>query len=296
MYNFKTNKLKVSLIFLFVGFMFTACSTRPDFAEKNYPGIIAADGKVLFYFNLEKDVLLLSQFLSLYYQGDLSEIINKTDRLSISIEGFEQESGFEIIAEGNYPRFFINTAFRREEEWIKQKGVYTFWENKIEGLYASVPLNSVALISNSDVNSGLEYINSGKRYYIPDIIRAEFEQSVLTIYSHLPGSDFYQSLNIPAGKMLIQDLFFVVRNDGSDYSIFGNLDFLNESDAKIFSTALKLGLLINLKTTGRSSIMKIVHDGRIDAVNNSIIIDNILLSSEEITDLLSVNRKITQGN
>jgi len=296
MNNFKTDKLKNSLIFIFIGFTFTACSTRPDFVEKNYPGILASDGRVLFHFNLEKDELLIGQFLSSYYKGDLSEIISRTDRISISIDGFEPESDFEIIAEGNYSRFFINSAFRREEDWIKHKGIYTFWENGIEGLYASVPLNSLALISNSDLNPRLEDIKFGKRNYIPDIIKSEFEQSALTIYSHLPGTGLYQLLNIPAGRMLIQNLFFVVRKDGLNYSVSGNLDFLNEIDAKIFSTVLKLGLLINLRTTGKSSIMQIVHDSRIDAVNNSIIIDNILLSSEEITDLLSGNRKKTQGN
>ena len=285
----QAKKLIKLILLLSIFYLFAACSTRPNFVEKNYPGILATDGKVLFYFNLEKDELLLSQFLTTYSEGDLSEIITRTDRLSISIDGFGQNSNFEIIAEGNFPRFFTNAALNRQDNWIKHKGIYTFWENKSEGLYASVPLNSVAIISNSDVNSRLDYIESGKRNYIPDSIKAEFEHSAITVYSHRPGAGLYKSLNIPTGKMLIQDLFLVVRKVEGNYSISGNLDFINETDAKIFSTALKLGLLINLRTTGRNSIMKIVHESRIDAVNNSIIIDNILLNSDEMLGLLSGN-------
>jgi len=297
MKNLPIVRLKIFfvLIFLYIGFIYTACSTKPDFEDKNYPGILASDGKVLFYFNLEKDSLLLNQFLSSYSNDDLSEIIDRTDRLSISIDGFGINSDFDIIAEGNFPRFFTNFAIDREENWIKHKSNYTFWENEIDGLYASVPINSVAVISNSDITSNLKYIESGKRNYIPDIIKLEFEQSVLTVYSHLPGIEIYESLNIPFEKMLIQDLFFIVRKDSDDYSISGVLDFLNEKDAKVFSTALKLGLLIKLRETGKSSILKIVHDGRIDTVTNRIILEGIILNSDEMTELLSGDRVGKQG-
>ena len=289
-------KIIFILIFLYVGFIYTGCSTKPEFTEKNYPGILASDGRVLFYFNLEKDSLLLNKFLSLYSNGDLSGVIDRTDRLSISIDGFGADSDFDIIAEGNFPRFFTNFAIGRDENWVKHKGNYTFWENEIDGLYASVPFSSVAVISNSDISSNLKYFKSGIRNYIPDIIKLEFEQSAITVYSHLPGVKIYKSLNIPAGKMIIQDLYFVVRKDTAGYSISGVLDFLNEKDSKIFSTALKLGLLMKLRETGKSSIMKIVHDGRIDAVGNRIILDNILLNSDEMIELLSGAGVKTQGS
>ncbi|RLD32570.1 MAG: hypothetical protein DRI73_06850 [Bacteroidetes bacterium] len=293
----KTSIFQVILIvFFYVSFVFTGCSTSPDFSEKNYPGILASEGRVLIYFNLEKDNVLINNFLSLYSDNDFTVLIDRTDRVSISIDSFGNDSEFDILAEGNFPRFFTNLAIGREEGWVKHKGVYTFWENEIDGLYASVPLNSVAIISNTDIGSDLEYIESGKRNYIPDIIKAEFENSALIIYSHLPGLGIYKSLNISSEKMFIQDIFFAARKDGDNYSISGELDFLNEKDAKIFSTVLKLGLLMNLRTTGRTSIMKIIHDGRIDAVNNRIIIDNISLTSNEILELLAGNRVSTQGN
>jgi len=292
----KTNMFKIIILFfIYISFIFTGCSSSPDFAEKNYPGILASEGRVLIYFNLEKDNLLINEFLSLYSNNDLSALIERTERVSISIDSFGTNSEFDILAEGNFPRFFTNFAIGREEGWVKHKGVHTFWENELDGLYASVPLNSVAIISNTDIRSGLEYFESGKRNFIPDIIKAEFENSALTVYSHLPGPGIYKSLNISSEMMFIQDIFFAARKDGDNYSIFGELEFLNEHDAKIFSTVLKLGLLMNLRTTGRTSIMKIIHDGRIDAVNNRIIIDNILLESNEILDLLAGNRVNTQG-
>ena len=240
MKNLQTNRIKnLIVMFLSVSFVFIGCSTSPDFAVKNYPGILADDGKVLFHFNLEKDNLLISQFLSSYFIDDLSEIIGRTDRLTISIDGFGNNSEFNLLAEGNFPKFFTNLAISREDNWVKHKEIYTLWENKIAGLYASIPLNSLAIISNSDITTGLEYIESGKRNYIPDIIRAEFEQSAITVYSHLPGAEIYKSFDIPSGKMLIQDLFFVVRKDIDRYSISGELVFLNSFDARVFSLALK---------------------------------------------------------
>lgn len=293
----KTIKLILVLIIsLYFILIFSGCSTSPDFAKNNYPGILASDGRVLFYFNLEKDTILLNKFLSLYSSDDLSEIIDRTDRLSISIESFSKNSEFDILAEGKFPRVFTNIAIGRDESWVKHKGVYTFWENEINGLYASVPLSSVAFVSNSDIRSDLEYFKSGERNYIPDIVKDEFDHSALTIYSHLPGAGIYKSLNIPAGKMLIQNMFFIVSKYDDTYSIYGELDFLNELEAKIFSTALKLGLIMNLRTTGRSSVMKIVTEGQIDAVNNRIIIDNIFLDDKEILNLISGNSVSTQGN
>jgi len=281
------NRIKILIISISVISLFIGCSSSPDYAENNYPGVLASDGSVLFYFNLDKDNFLITQFLSSFSGEDLSKIIDRTDRLSVSIDGFGNNSEFNILAEGRYPKFFTNLALSREENWVKNKGSYTLWENKIDGLYASIPLNSVALISNRNIETGLEYIDTGKRNYIPDIIKAEFEQSAITVFSHLPGAEIYGSFNIPYGKMLIQDLFFVVRKDVGGYSISGQLDFLNDFDAKVFSLALKLGLLMKLQETGKSSVMKIVHDSRIDVVDSQILIDNIILDQNEMTDLMS---------
>jgi hypothetical protein len=296
MMYFQTRRIIILLSFLYIGFIFTGCSTSPDFTENNYPGILASNGRVLFHFNLAKDNLMLNHFLSSYTDNDISAIINRTNRLSVSIDGFGKDSEFDIIAEGDFPRFFTNVAIGREENWIKHKGIYTFWENETDGLFASVPVSSVAVISNSDISPDLKHIESGQRNYIPDNIKAEFDQSAITIYSHQPGAGIYKSLKIPAGKMLIQDLFFVIRKDADMYYIFGELDFLNDMDAKVFSTALKFGLLMTLKATGKNSIMKIVHEGRIDAVQNRIIVDNIFLNSVEMIDLLSGKEAHIQGN
>lgn len=292
----KRLKLIFILIITYVSLIYTACSTKPDFAEKNYPGILAIDGRVLLYFNLEKDSFLLSHFLSAYSSEDLSGILDRTDRLSISIDGYGTSSNFDIIAEGKFPRFFSNIALGREENWIKHKETHTYWENTSNGLYVSIPLSSVAIISNNEIIQNLEYMETGQRRYIPDIIKSEFEQSMLTVYSHLPGAGIYSSLKIPHGKMLIQDLFFVIKKESDRYKISGELDFLDEKDAKLFSTALKMGLLMKLRETGKSSIMTIVHDGRIDAVNNRIIVDNILLDSDDMIDLLSGTGAGIQGN
>ena len=268
-------------------FIITGCRTGPDFAEQNYPGVIADDGSLLVHFNLSKDSVILNQFISRYSTEDLSSIIDRTERLSMSIDGLEANANFSILAEGNYPRTITNLAIGREENWIKHKDNYIWWESKEDGMYISVPIKSVALISSCDLNSRLSYIKSGNRKYIPENVKTEFEQAAVTIYSRNPGSKLYESLNIPSGKMSVQELFFVIRKDGDNYKISGVLEFLDESDAKIFSTVLKLGLLIKLRETGKMSVMKIVHNGRIEAVRNSIIMDNILLNSEEMIELVA---------
>ncbi len=298
MKNLQTNRFRILfiIIVIYISLIYTSCSTKPDFAENNYPGILAGDGRVLLYFNLEKDSFLLSHFIDAYSSEDLSGILDRTDRLSISIDSFGINSNFDILAEGNFPKLFSNLALGREENWIKHKEIYTFWENTSNGLFVSIPISSVAIISNSEIIQNLEYMESGQRKYIPDLIKYEFEQSLLTVYSHLPGEGIYSSLKIPQGKMLVQDLFFVVSKEKEKYSISGQLDFLDDNDAKIFSTALKLGLLMKLRVTGKSSIMAIVHDGRIDAVGNRIIIDNILLDSDEMIDFLSGSGEDIRGN
>ena len=70
----------------------------------------------------------------------------------------------------------------------------------------------------------------------------------------------------------------------------------DELNAKVFSTALKLGLLMKLKNSGSSSIMKIVRNSHIKAVNSSIIIDNIILDFEEMLRLISDESIEFQGS
>lgn len=289
-------KISVALIFIMYAFILTGCRTSPEFSVQNYPGVIADDGSLLVHFNLSKDSVVLNQFLSRYSTDDLSTMVERTERLSVSIDSLGPDSKFSILAEGNYPRIFTNLAIGREENWIKHKDNYVWWENKADRLNASVPHGSVAVISSTEITSRLDSIESGSRNYIPDNVKAEFEQAAMTVYSRLPGEKLYKSLNIPFGKMSVQELFFVVRKDGENYNISGILEFLNEKDAKIFSTALKLGLLIKLRETGKMSVMKIVHDGQIEAVNNSIIMDNILLNSEEMIELFAGNSNAIDEN
>lgn len=283
------SRLKVLIVFIIVmyAFVFTGCRTGPDFAEQNYPGVIADDGKLLVHFNLSKDSVLLNNFLSRYSTRGLSSITDRTERLSVSIDSLGPDSNFSILAEGSYPKIITNLAIGREDNWIKHKDNYVWWENKIDGLFVSVPIRSVALISNSSLSRVLSSIEAGSRKYIPEDVKAEFDQAAVTLYSHLPGSKLYGSLNIPVGKMTVRELFFILKKDGYNYKISGVLEFLTESDAKIFSTVLKLGLLIKLRETGKISVMKIVHNSRIEVIKNSIIMDNIVLSSEEVFELIA---------
>ena len=255
-------KVKVIITFIIVmyAFVLTGCRTGPDFAEQNYPGVVADDGRLLVHFNLLKDNILLDNFLSRYSTSDLSSITNRTERLSISIDSLEADSKFSILAEGSYPKIITNLAIGREDNWIKHKDNYVWWENKIDGLYVSVPIRSVALISNSSLSTGLSYIEAGSRKYIPEDVKAQFEHAAVTIYSRFPNSKLYKSLNIPVGKMTIQELVFIVENDGDSYKISGVLEFLDEADAKIFSTVLKLGLLIKLRETGKISVISLGQD------------------------------------
>ena len=289
----KNSLLIFSVVFLLV---LTGCKTVPHFAEKNYPGLLRTDGSFLVHFNLSKDRILLDQFISNYSSEDLSFFIDRTQMLSISLDGFTPESRYTILAEGNYPKNLTNIAMGQKKVWVRHKDTYTWWENSVDGQLLSVPIRSVAIISNTDIDSGLSLLESGTRNYLPDAVKAEFENSAVTLYSHNPGVGFYKSLKIPAEKMLIQSLFFVVNTIEDNYSIYGVLDFQNTKDAKIFSTALKLGLLIKLRETGKKSLMKIVHDGRIDVENESIIMDNIFLNTEEITSLLSLSGQKIQEN
>lgn len=282
-------KLKISfvLIFIILVFIIIGCSSGPDFAQHNYPGVIADNGSLLIHFNLSRDSIILNQFLSKYSDDDLSMIIDKTDRFSMSVSSLGKNAEFSILTEGKYPRTLTNLFMGGEKNWIKHKDNYIWWENKSESMYLSVPINSLALISSSDINSRLSFIESGKRKYIPEDVKREFENSAVTIYSRFPGSNLYESLNIPSGKMSVQELFFVIRKNGDNYNVSGLLEFLDESDAKIFSTLIKLGLIIKLRETGKVSVMKIVHDSQINAVKNTIVINNILLSPEEMNELIA---------
>jgi len=160
-------------------------------------------------------------------------------------------------------------------------------ESSIGWQVITVSIRAGGIYIHGGISFWLRLLKTGTRNYIPETVKAEFENSALTLYSNNPGEGFYKSLKIPSEKMFIQNLFFIVNNTGDNYSVYGVLDFQNVKDAKIFSTALKLGLLIKLRETGKSSLMKIVHDGRIDVENESIIMDNIFLTIDEITSLFS---------
>jgi len=284
----KNSLIIFSAVFLFV---ITGCKTVPKFAENNYPGLLKTEGSFLVYFNLSKDRILPDKFISNFTREDLSFFIDRTQRITISLDGFTPQSGYSILAEGEYPKTLTNIVMGKDKIWVKHKDNYVWWKSSIDGQVISVPIRSVAIISNGDISSSLSLLKTGIRNYIPETVKSEFEKSALTLYSNNPGEGFYKSLKIPSEKMLIQNLFFIVNNTGDNYSVYGVLDFQNAKDAKIFSTALKLGLLIKLRETGKSSLMKIVHDGRIDVENESIIMDNIFLTIDEITSLFSFSEQ-----
>ncbi len=284
----KNSLIIFSAVFLFV---VTGCKTLPNFAENNYPGLLKTEGSFLVYFNLSKDRILPDKFISNFTREDLSFFIDRTQRIAISLDGFTPQSRYSILAEGEYPKTLTNIAMGKDKIWVKHKDNYVWWKSSIDGQVISVPIRSVAIISNGDISSSLSLLKTGTRNYIPETVKAEFENSALTLYSNNPGEGFYKSLKIPSEKMFIQNLFFIVNNTGDNYSVYGVLDFQNAKDAKIFSTALKLGLLIKLRETGKNSLMKIVHDGRIDVENESIIMDNIFLTIDEITSLFSFSER-----
>lgn len=298
MIQFNDSRMKVLITFIIVlyAFVFTGCRTGPDFAEQNYPGVIADDGRLLVHFNLLEDRVLLDNFLSKYSTSDLSSITDRTERLSISIDSLGSDPNFSILAEGSYPKFITNLAIGREDNWIKHRDKYVWWENEVDGLFISVPNSSVALISNSSLTSILSSIESGSRKYIPHNVKEEFGQAVMTVYSRFPGVKFYEAFNIPEGKRSVQEMFFITKNDGYNYNISGVLEFTNESDARIFSSALKLGLFMKLRESGKAVVMKIVHDSRIEAVNSIIIMDNILLDSDEMIELIGGSSKALEDN
>jgi hypothetical protein len=271
------------ILVLFLG----SCSTSPDFVSRNYPGVVFEEGEILFYFNLSEDRIILEKFLVQYTEDDLSALLDRSERVSFSLNGLDSNSEFVILAEGNFPRIFTNWTIGRKNNWVRHKDKYVWWENSIGELYASVPLSSVAIISNDEIHTSLEFIANGNRHNIPENVKAEFEQSAVTIYSHLPGESIYESLNIPLEKMFIQDLFFMIKKVDEIYSIFGVMDFQDQVQAKVFSTALKLSLLISVRKTGKAGIMKIVQEAKIEAKNSSIFVEGIYLNSEELSNLLS---------
>ncbi|MCF6336274.1 MAG: hypothetical protein L3J12_11090, partial [Spirochaetales bacterium] len=140
----KTNKINivtfsVSVFFLFLSLLVSGCQTRAGIEDPNFPGIIAKEGNLLIHFNLTEDTEVLDRFIGRYSKGDLSDIISRTESLTVSTEGFDGESEFSILAEGKYPRFLTNIAIGREDNWVKHRDKYIWWENSIEGLYTSVP-------------------------------------------------------------------------------------------------------------------------------------------------------------
>ncbi len=288
--------LTISAGFLFLSLLVTGCQTRTGIGENNYPGIIAEEGTLLIHFNLAEDRVVLDRFLGRYSTEDLSDIISRTDFLTVSTRGSGLESEFSVVAEGNYPKLLTNIAIGRQENWEKHREKYIWWENRSEGLYTSVPTSSIALFSNRELKSELESVDSGERYYIPDYVRMEFNISAVTVYSRLPGPELYSAVNIPEDKMSIKELFLTVNRSDSKYEISGILQFSNESQARIFSTALKLGLLMKLRETGRNNVIEVIRKSRIEASGTRIIIEGVVMNAEDFLGIMDGDTGAPAGN
>ncbi len=280
------------LSLLLVGF--SGCKTVPELSVKDYPALVSENGSLFVSFNIRKDRDLVVSYLEKNEKGnDLSRIIDRTDRISFSFAD-QVGHGYSAVAEGNYPSLITTFALTNSKEWVKHKGIYTWWENKDAHLQLALPINSIALFSTDNIIGLMEKFKNGERGYIPDSVRREMEKSAVLVYTSSPSPSLFSAfgLKIDPDDVVKLDISLIRNNSESSsplpvsYKIWGYIQLRDTVKARAFNTGLKLGLLTMAIREGNTAIRKLIKENPFVLRDTRIIFNGVNITLSDILDVM----------
>ncbi|MFO7849233.1 MAG: hypothetical protein R6V67_04655 [Spirochaetia bacterium] len=288
----------------------------PEPGEGGYPSLLYREGSVLFILNVEEDRALSEHIISRVMEPEAArDFLDRTDKVYVRLFEPEGKSGsgdtgyssedtqFELIAEGKYPRKLSGFALRREG-WEKMSEPSVWWESSEEDMQIAFPSSRVAAVSRRGMEDLLSRIHEAKTAAaLPERVNALSESSSLYIYGENPQLSSYFNRRIESLLSKVEEFrmgFFLSektaneepaaddKNTGEEkglYRIDGEYRFSEESTARSFLLSLRLALLSRAGAGGKEAVMELVEKKYVTQQGTSVCISGMQIRLEDI-DLL----------
>ena len=293
--SFSTKQAGIPALLLFVSLVilfFSGCRTGPEYVVKDYASLVFHEGALFVSCDMLQDRNIVEAFLAKNKEAqDYSKLIQRTHRVSFSLTN-TIPFGYDAVAQGTYPAFWVNTLLGCNKLWEKHSGPFTWWENKENHLKISVPVPDLAIISTQTVDPLLVKLKNGEREYLPDRVKKEIAQNAVVLYALHPSSKIFSTFGMKSTEITLKELDIsllpeqsIATESPQSYRIWGYLRFNNEKDARLFNTGLKLGLLTMAIREGNGAIKKLIQENPFVLQNQQIIFNGVHITLSEILDL-----------
>ena len=117
----------------------------------------------------------------------MQEILDRTREVSAQFSWEKDAPLYAMICEGRYPETMTGFALRRNDEWEKVKGTYSWWQNVNTSLKLSFIDDDLICISNGDMEAVLRRIYGGPQVKIPGPVSSRLNKSTMGLYSCRPN-------------------------------------------------------------------------------------------------------------
>ena len=251
MYILKKKAEKAFLAFFAVILVFTSCSTGAARTEvglerENLFASLEEGGSLYVYVDVQnaRPILELIEMPGMknVNRNQLNQILDRTLSAALAFYPEGCPRNFLVTSRGAYPSFRVNTAFRFDRAWRRQRSDTgsQYWRSAASNLSVALT-NERAFVSDGD--PFIPVSSSGTE--IPEGFDLFVQRTVLSGWmpnAAFPINQYLSSINlpieIPAGK-----LFFAVHPAGGKYEIKFRLETPSSSHARALTAIMGMARL-----------------------------------------------------
>jgi hypothetical protein len=278
-----------SIIFPWLIFLFLSCQSMPEAPNVSLTDVVILplENNALVYFIVNaKEARSILNILPIVELNDnyTRQILDRTSFFAAAL--FPKESGrrFQIVAEGNYPRFQAAFAMTFNRNWKKRRtsSGFEYWYSPSNGI--SILLgNSYAYAAASQTNEPLEPFTPPPGVQIPEGFKEFSRNSPLSCWITNPSlllNRMFEELSARSVKNLFFSLFPASEEQ---YETVIRLQFENPSHARAMAVILSLvsGFSFDVLVSAFLTNTPVVNGSAVD-------IKSAPLSENEIKTLLEL--------
>ena len=279
------NLLRKSIIILIAGLgllFFHGCSTvEPNLLLEQIPQIsieeiFPKEREILLFIDTNENFSLINNVLSQVFEDqDIRDYLESSEKVFIATSR-DVQNGFDIIIEGDFPKWKIDFGLFFSKDWKKSKKQgYKTWKNST-GIELYIDSSGRVIVSTYDISKILEKIKLNK-------LKRPTESIVLIIPEL--SSELLKELSNGFIKDGVDRLTVTLEKEDFEYLLEAKLGLGSENKAKSFSRLLNIFFKI---AAGYSSpeMLNIIENLTITPKSSTIILENIVLTEKDIIDLL----------
>jgi len=240
-----------------LGFLLS-CATVPLRPSSEWLGVLPADSTLYFSLSVPGSAELIKKSLKDAGPGfqDVSALIDRSKRLVGSVTLTPgSPARFSALALGDYPSGVIGMRLGGNKEWKKASSkAGSWWEWSKAGLQMAIPNNGILLASNGGVERMLGLWSAPPALAVPPDVADDMRTGDLVMYMpQLPGG-IAQSAARNSVRIPVQEVWLKALRTKDGFDVSGTANTGTERDAKVFTLALRLGIVAWMRTANLPNV------------------------------------------